>query len=463
MATFRVLVVDDDEDLLQVTGDVLSAAGYDVMRATNGDDAIATIKAEHVDAMVLDMMLGKDSGLEVMAMVKKISPLTEIIIATGYATVETAVQAMSRGAFQYLSKPVNMPELLLLMERATRKARDAFDKEMLVERLRRQNQQVSDDGMVVASPIMQDLLEEISDMAFLDKPMFISGETGSGKEVIAHFIHEHSQRKDGPFNTINCATLTESLVDAELFGYEKGAFTGAEKARPGIIAASHDGTLFLDEIGDISLAAQARLLRFLESGVVRPVGSDRERKYDVRIIAATHKDLSQEISDGNFREDLYHRLVVFDIELPPLRKRPEDIRPLVEHFLHSFPNSDVHSIDDEAVTLLQQQAWTGNIRELRNETERAWLRARRRGGDSLISKDYRLSSDAPNSPDEFSGYGPIPLQQAELLHVRHVLSLSGNNKRKAAKMLGISERHIYRLLQASEELDSEQAEEELSN
>lgn len=463
MAAFRVLVVDDDEDLLQVTGDVLSAAGYEIMRATNGDDAIATIKAEHVDAMVLDMMLGKDSGLEVMAMVKKISPLTEVVIATGYATVETAVQAMSRGAFQYLSKPVNMPELLLLMERATRKARDAFDKEVLVERLRRQNQQVSEDGMVVASPIMQDLLEEISDMAYLDKPMFISGETGSGKEVIAHFIHEHSQRKDGPFNTINCATLTESLVDAELFGYEKGAFTGAEKARPGIIAASHEGTLFLDEIGDISLAAQARLLRFLESGVVRPVGSDRERKYDVRIIAATHKDLAQEISDGNFREDLYHRLVVFDIELPPLRKRPEDIRPLVEHFLHSFPHSDVHSIDDAAVTLLQQQAWTGNIRELRNETERAWLRARRRGSDTLISKDYRLSSDAPNSPDEFSGYGPIPLQQAELLHVRHVLSLSGNNKRKAAKMLGISERHIYRLLQASEELDSEQAEEELSN
>ena len=348
------------------------------------------------------------------------------------------------------------------MERATRKARDAFDKEMLVERLRRQNEQVNDFGMVVASPVMRDLLEEIGDMAYLDKPMFISGETGSGKEVIAHFIHEHSQRKDGPFNTINCATLTESLVDAELFGYEKGAFTGAEKARPGIIAASHDGTLFLDEIGDISLAAQARLLRFLESGVVRPVGSDRERKYDVRIVAATHKDLMQEISDGNFREDLYHRLVVFDIELPPLRKRPEDIRPLVEHFLHSF-NSEVHSIEDDAVTLLQQQAWTGNIRELRNETERAWLRARRRGSDSLNSSDYRLSADAPSSPDEFSGYGPIPLQQAELLHVRHVLSLSGNNKRKAAKMLGISERHIYRLLQASEELDSEQVEENLTD
>ncbi len=453
MTDFRVMVVDDDAELLRVTGDVLTSAGYDVMRASSGDEAITTLKAEHIDTIVLDMMLGKDSGLEVMAQVKQISPMTEIIIATGYATVETAVQAMSRGAFQYLSKPVNMPELLLLVERATRKARDAYDKEMLAERLRRKDDRQIQAGMVVASPLMRAALEEVGDMAELDKPIMIFGETGTGKEVVANFIHQNSNRKDGPFNIINCATLTESLVDAELFGYEKGAFTGADKARPGIIAASHEGTLFLDEIGDISAAAQVRLLRFLENGVVRPVGGDRERKFNVRIIAATHKDLTAEISAGRFREDLYHRLVVFDVQLPPLRERAEDIKPLVEYFLKSFPNHDVTTLDDEAVAVLQQQTWTGNIRELRNETERAWLRARRREATSLSSEDFRLSSDAGEAQGEFGGYGRISMQEAELLHVRHVLGLCDNNKRRAAKILGISERHIYRLLRAAEELE----------
>lgn len=451
MATFCVMVVDDDLELLRVTGDVLEAAGYTVLRATSGDEAVSLIKAEHVDAMVLDMMLGKDSGLDVMARVKELSPLTEVIIATGYATVETAVQAMSHGAFQYLAKPVNMPELLLLVERATSKARDAHDKMMLAERLRRNSAFDVGSGMVLASPLMQELLEEAADVATLDKPVMIFGETGTGKEVLARFMHENSSRSDGPYNSINCASLTESLVDAELFGYEKGAFTGADKSRPGIIATSHEGTLFLDELGDITPAAQVRLLRFLESGVVRAVGSDRERRYDVRIIAATNKDLTQEIKEGRFREDLYHRLVVFELTLPPLRQRPEDIRPLVMFFLRSFSGNQIYDIEDAALELLQQQSWSGNIRELRNETERAWLRARRRDAASLSSVDFHLDSDTAGSNAGFGGYGRITLQEAELLHVRQVLALCGNNKRQAAKELGISERHIYRLLRAADE------------
>jgi len=302
---------------------------------------------------------------------------------------------------------------------------------------------------------MVELLAEARDIAELDKPVFVHGETGSGKELMAHFVHRSSPRRDGPFNVLNCGTLTENLVDAELFGYERGAFTGADRARPGIIAASHEGTLFLDEIGDIALAAQVRLLRFLESGEVRPLGSNRESEYDVRIIAATHRDLQAEVAAGRFREDLYHRLVVFELRLPPLRDRDEDVRPLAERFLAQ--NEKGWSISRDAVELLQHQTWSGNVRELRNEVERAWLRARRRGKDEVTVEDLRLAESgiyaSPRSGgtrDDFAGYGARSLAEVEQLHVQHVLGLTDGNRRKAAEILGVSERHLYRLLKAGE-------------
>ncbi|MDA3961515.1 MAG: sigma-54 dependent transcriptional regulator [Planctomycetota bacterium] len=455
MATLRVLVIEDDDDLRTVSTALLRAADYEVDAAACAEDALALAARNRYDGVLCDMMLGESNGLDVMEAIKGIQSQAEVIIATGYASVETAVSAMRRGAFQYLAKPVNTQELLLLMERATRKSRDAFDKDLMAERLRRRDAEHGIRGLVAADDAMIEAIAEARDIAVIDKPVFIHGETGTGKEVIAQLVHRASARCDGPFNVLNCGTLTENLVDAELFGYVKGAFTGADQSRPGIIAASHEGTLFLDEIGDINPAAQVRLLRFLESGVVRPVGSTREERLDVRIVAATHRDLPAEVSAGRFREDLYHRLVVFEVELPPLRNRPADIQPLVEHFLSSMDRTEpgTWSVSTEAVKLLQQQPWNGNVRELRNETERAWLRAQRRGSTRLEPVDFRLSASAPERPEDFAGYGPIPMSQAELLHVRHVLNLCDDNRRRAADVLGVSERHIYRLLRQAQTLD----------
>jgi two-component system response regulator HydG len=450
----RVLVVEDDATMLEVIGDVLVEAGHRVDRAATAEAGLAAADEARHDAVLVDLMLGDQSGLDVMARIKALDPQAEVIITTGHASVETAVLAMSRGAFHYLAKPISMPELLLLVERATQKSRDAHEKELLLESLRHQQGARSADGMIAESPSMRAVLAEAGDIAELDKPVFIHGESGTGKELVAHHIHRASPRRERPLNAINCGSLTDSLVDAELFGYEKGAFTGADKARVGIIAASDGGSLFLDEIGDLPEAAQVRLLRFLETGVVRPVGSTRERRFDVRIIAASHKDLAAEVREGRFRHDLYHRLVVFELELPPLRERPEDVGPLARRFLAQIDRERRFALPLASVTLLQQQPWSGNVRELRNEVERAYLRARRRGGELLEAQDFRLAKEAPSEPLQFSGYGPIALEQADLLHVRHVVALCDGNRRRAAETLRVSERHLYRLLREVAEGDS---------
>jgi DNA-binding NtrC family response regulator len=447
----RILVVEDDATMLDVIAEVLISAGYQVDRAASAEAGLAAASQARHDAVLVDLMLGAESGLDVMARIKSVDPHVEVIITTGHASVETAVLAMSRGAFHYLSKPINMPELLLLVERATRASRDAHDKELLLESLRHQQSLRAADGMIAEAPAMRAVIAEAADIAELDKPVFIHGESGSGKELVAHYIHRSSPRRDHPLNAINCGSLSDSLVDAELFGYEKGAFTGADKARPGIIAASEGGTLFLDEVGDLPEAAQVRLLRFLETGVVRAVGSSRERRFDVRIVAASHKDLEEEVRSKRFRHDLYHRLVVFELEIPPLRERPEDLEPLARLFLTHIDREGRFSVAPATIALLKQQPWTGNVRELRNEVERAFLRARRRGGDALEPRDFRLAREAPSEPLQFSGYGPIPLEQADLLHVRHVVDLCDGNRRRAAETLRISERHLYRLLREAAE------------
>ncbi len=449
--TLRVLVVEDDAAMLRVIAEILISAGYEVDCAESSEAALAVASSVRCDAVLLDLMLGNESGLDVMSRIKAVDPQIEVIITTGHASVETAVVAMTRGAFHYLAKPINMPELLLLVERATRKSRDAHEKELLQESLRRQQLGRSAEGMIANSAAMRAIISEARDIAELGKPVFVRGESGTGKELMANFIHRSSLRAEAPMNAVNCGTLTESLVDAELFGYEKGAFTGADRARPGVIAASEGGSLFLDEIGDLSEAAQVRLLRFLETGVVRPVGSTRERRFDVRVIAASHKDLVEEIRLGRFRHDLYHRLVVFELCLPPLRERLEDIGPLADRFLGQIDRASVCSIASLTLTLLQQQPWPGNIRELRNEVERAYLRARRRNSVVLEPQDFRLTRAAPQEPMEFSGYGPIPLDQVDLLHVRHVVALCDGNRRRAAETLRVSERHLYRLLREAGE------------
>jgi len=443
MSGMRVLVIEDDTAMLALIGEILSDVGYIVELAPTAAAGLALAGTHH--AVLVDLQLGTESGLDVMARIKASDRFAEVIITTGHASIETAVLAMSRGAFHYLAKPVHPPELLLLIERATRQSRDAREKEQLIESLRHQQRQHGA-GIIAVSPVMKAVLAEATDIAEIEKPVFIHGESGTGKELLAHLIHRASPRRERPFNAVNCGSLSDNLVDAELFGHEKGAFTGAERARVGLIAASDQGTLFLDEVGDLPEPAQVRLLRFLETGAVRPVGSSRESRYDVRIVAASHKDLAAEMKAGRIRQDFFHRLVVFELRLPPLRERPEDIAPLVARFLGMIDRDGGCTVSPAAIAILQQQAWTGNVRELRNEVDRAYVRARRRGATVLEAQDFRLSEKGASEPLQFAGYGPIALDQVDQLHVRHVLTLCGGNRRKAAETLGISERHVYRLL-----------------
>ena len=445
MALHTILIVEDEVALAESMAALLASSSREVLQAHDVASAIEWSTSRHVDVCICDMCLGTECGLALMERLRELDPQSETIIVTGFASVETAVDAMQRGAFAYLAKPFDSRELRLLVERAVRQAQSSQQQLVLEERLR-YSAQADDAGMVVRSASMQAVLDEARDLASLPQPVVIHGETGTGKDLIAHYIHRASPRADGPWNVLNCASLTEGLVDAELFGHERGAFTGADQARPGIIAASDGGTLFLDEIGDLPEIAQARLLRFLENGVVRAVGSSRERHYDVRIVAASHRSLADEVTAGRFREDLYHRLVVFPLDVPPLRERREDVPALARHFLQRLDADKNLTLDSACLEQLARQSWPGNVRELRNVIERAWLHARRRGSDRLETRDLRLIDGDELEEPALSGYGRCSLEEAQRRHIREVLALCQSNRREASDVLGISERHLYRLL-----------------
>lgn len=455
MDQLRILVLDDDADLRLLIGEMLRQAGHEVDEAADGGTALAQVARHRYDAVLCDLMLRDDrvgpqageSGLEVLEGIRALDPHCEVVMITGYPTIEAAVEAMRRGAFQFLQKPVHHEHLILTVERAARKGRDGRDKEMLAERLRRrEGAEDLPPGLVAESAAVRAVFAEAHDLAAVTSPVFIHGETGTGKELVARYLHAQGPRRSGPWNALNCGALSESLVDAELFGHERGSFTGADRRRPGVIAASEGGTLFLDEVGDLPLAAQVRLLRFLEDGKVRPVGGDRERQHDVRVVAASHRDLAAAVAAGGFRRDLYHRLAVFELRLPPLRQRLEDLLPLVQHFLHRLDRQATIAVSPAAAALLRAQPWPGNVRELRNEVERAWLRSRRRGAQVLDAVDFRLDVGPVAAPGEGPGWGPISLAEAEMKHVQSVVDHCGGNRRQAAAILGLSERHLYRLL-----------------
>lgn len=367
----HILLVDDQSSARLTLTALLKQNGHTLAQVSNGADAIAKIDKNDFDIIITDLKLGEISGLDILEASRKNNPRTEVILLTGYGSVETAVAAMKAGAIDYLTKPIDTEELLLAIERATERQRLRSE----VKRLRSEVERDFDPGRIVStSQAMSDVLEMVEKVAPTDAVVLIAGESGTGKELIARAIHQNSKRKDEVFIPINCGALPESLLESELFGHVKGAFTGASTNKKGLFEEADGGTLFLDEIGEMTPPTQVKLLRVLQDGEVRRVGSNVGVSTDVRIVAATNQNLQENIKNGSFREDLYYRLQVILIHMPPLRERRDEIMPIATHYLNGFSQKfkkPVHEFSPAAIKALEKHHWPGNVRELINAVERA--------------------------------------------------------------------------------------------
>ncbi len=427
----KVLIVEDDPSQRAALAAFLKRRGDEVMEV----GSVAEVQQDFgpLDVALVDQRLPDGTGLEVLRILKARDPELPVILMTAYATVETAVEAMKNGAFDYLMKPVDLGRLMMLLRRATE--RREMQEEIRTLRMALQRSQGPELPEIFAeSPAMKEILSVVQRVAPTDATVLITGESGTGKEVIARLIHRLSGRK-GQFVAVSVAALPETLVEAELFGFEKGAFTGATTSKPGRFELAHQGTLFLDEIGELPPSVQVKLLRVLQEKEVVRLGSDRPRTVDVRIVAATNRDLRALVQQGSFREDLFYRLNVVHLHLPPLRERKEDLIPLAEYFIQKFAremHKPVKGLAPETRYLLLQYSWPGNIRELENVIERAVV---------LTRHTHLLPEDLPREivqPQEDSGSVAVPtLSDVERQHIQHVLWLTHGNLSEAARLLGI--------------------------
>ncbi|MBM3977409.1 MAG: sigma-54-dependent Fis family transcriptional regulator [Planctomycetes bacterium] len=449
----RVLVIDDDAAHASALAEGLEVEGYVVQLANSGGDGLERMSEASYDAVLCDLVMHDVSGLEVLRRAQSLQPQAALLLITGHGSIETAVEAMRNGATDYLTKPVRLPEL------RTRLAR-LIDAQLLAREhaeLRAQlDKRYGFEGIIGESPLMQRVFDVLRQVSPTNATVLILGESGTGKELVARAVHENSPRKHEHFVAVNCAALSEGLIESELFGHVKGAFTGAVAAKEGRIVYADRGTLFLDEVGDMPLETQAKLLRVLEMREVVAVGGNASRKVDVRLVAATNRDLRAMVKEGRFREDLLFRLQVVTITLPPLRERPLDIPLLIDHFLREFARShgrSVRGITPEARTLLVRASWPGNVRELRNAVESMVLLAR---SDVLDVKDVPETVLDRNGGQR-AGTSALPSEQGggydlrgksaadvERELIRANLVLVGGNRQKAAKILQIGERTLYR-------------------
>ncbi|PRP65990.1 sigma-54-dependent transcriptional regulator [Nonlabens agnitus] len=383
MAT--ILIIEDESAIRRVLTKILTeeSKSYQVVEASDGLEGIELAKDNDYDLILCDIKMPKMDGVEVLTAIKKIKPEIPVVMISGHGDLDTAVNTMRLGAFDYISKPPDLNRLLNTV-------RNALDRKELVVENKRLKKKVSKNyEMVGESELITIIKNIIEKVAPTEARVLITGENGTGKELVAHWLHEKSNRSNGPFIEVNCAAIPSELIESELFGHVKGSFTGANKDRAGKFEAANGGTIFLDEIGDMSLNAQAKVLRALQENKIQRVGSDRDIKVDVRILAATNKNLKKEIEENKFREDLYHRLAVILLNVPSLNERREDIALLVEHFSNKISTEQgmpVKSFDDKAIKLLQEYDWTGNIRELRNVVERLIIL----GGKQISEKDVKL-------------------------------------------------------------------------
>ncbi|SEG72004.1 sigma-54-dependent transcriptional regulator [Marinobacterium lutimaris] len=449
-----ILIVEDDSGLRELIQEELQDAGYQVSSAGSAEQAGEQIARTYPDLVISDLRLPGEDGLSLLKSTRSLAGAPAFIVITAFGTIEQAVSALQLGADDFLTKPLNLEHLRLSVARALE--RQALERE--VDRYRRMLNAGDFHDIIGRSTPMRQLFEQIRRIAQADGPVLVGGESGAGKERVARAIHAESERHNGPFVAINCAGIPAELLESELFGHKAGAFTGAQKARKGLFAEADGGTLLLDEIGEMPLQMQSKLLRVLQEGSIRPVGDNHEHAINVRIIAATNRDLEQEVEKEVFRADLFYRLETFSIEIPPLRQRGDDIDLLTAHYIARFGATrpePVTGISTEAQQLLRQYPFPGNVRELANAIERASVFARHEQiqPEDLPARIRRHSGTQPESSallESLLGGSELPpLRQVEQRYVQHVLERSDGNKRQAALTLGIGRRTLYRYLEES--------------
>jgi len=449
-----LLVADDDPGLRESLERTLTREGYRVVLASDGRAALERLQGGGIDLVVTDLKMPGLTGLELLRAAKAIAPDLDVILLTAFGTVEEAVKAMKDGAYDFLTKPFRREQLLKLIDKALER-RDLIEKNKALQR--RLDDLLSQGAAIGASPAFRRLTTLIDQVADSSATVLIQGESGTGKELVARTIHQRSSRRDGPFIAVNCAALPETLLESELFGYEKGAFTGAAGRKEGRFELADGGTLFLDELADLSAVTQPKILRVLQSGEFERLGGTRTIRVDVRIVAATNQDLGQMVRDRRFREDLYYRLNVITVTVPPLRERREDIRLLAQHFVRVYAaknNRRLDGLTDEALGRLEGYSWPGNVRELENVIERGVVLAK------------GAAVDVADLPEEIAGATPLPegvlsvrigtpLAEVEARLLEETLRVTKGNKTLTAKLLGIDPRTVSRKLERQEEAGEE--------
>ncbi len=444
-----VLVVDDDPAHRTMLRTLITGWGYDIEEADDGSTAIEKVNERAYDLILMDIRMIKVSGLEALGEIKAVNPAIPVIIMTAYSSVETAVEALKSGAYDYLTKPLDFDELRLTMARAMDHRQLREENRLLRESL---GSHFDRRNIIGRSPGMVRLLETVAQVAPSEATVLITGESGTGKEMVAGAIHYNSPRKENPFIKINCAAITETLLESELFGHEKGAFTGAHRRKEGKFRQAHGGSIFLDEISEMSLAMQVKLLRVLQEREITRVGGEEVLHVDVRVIAATNKDLLEEMGKGRFRDDLYYRLNVVALKVPPLRARREDIPLLAQQFLNIFAEKnrkEIKGFTPHAMDRLLKYEWPGNVRELMNAVERGVVLSR---GEYLSEEDLPLIG-RDEAPEEEIGQkdampADLPLEEVEKATILNTLESSGGNKSEAARRLGITRKTLHKKLKA---------------
>jgi two-component system response regulator HydG len=447
----KVLVIDNDPAHAEAMADSLRSIGFECIVATSGPEGAALLGVGTYEIVITDLKMPEMGGLEILARVKEIQPDAEVVLVTGHGTIESAVEAMQRGAFNYLLKPLDLKQLRAVVENA---ARSQYLRRANAELHRRLDERFGFEGVIGNSPQMVDVVSKLQRIAPTDATVLIQGETGTGKELVAKAIHQNSPRKKRPFVPLNCAALSEHILESELFGHIRGAFTDASADRQGKFEYANGGTLFLDEVGDMPVPTQIKLLRVLESGEITRVGSNEPVHVDVRILSATNRDLEAAVESGAFREDLYHRLKVVTIRLPSLAERREDIPLLLDHFLKEHTkrhNKSIQGISTAARRRLLAYDWPGNVRQLRNVIESMVVV----DFDGVLDLDDLPSELAPPADGENHSGGAggqdglhdlvgKSLSELESLFIGETLKVTGGNREEAAEMLGIGERTLYR-------------------